>query len=45
MPRWIPILGTRLPEIVPDDTDVLFNPAGDHPFGLTTTAICSAGQA
>ncbi|MGW4094542.1 hypothetical protein [Nocardia sp. NPDC004750] len=45
MPCWIPILGSRLAEIVPDDTDVLFNPASDHPFRLTTTAIRFAGQA
>ncbi|MFI9413973.1 type VII secretion system-associated protein [Nocardia gamkensis] len=45
VPRWIPVTGSRLPEIVPADTDVLFNPAGGHPFRLATAAIRSAGQA
>lgn len=44
VPRWLPVLGARLPETVPDGTDVWFNPGSDHPFRLATTAIRAAGQ-
>ncbi|MGW4720454.1 type VII secretion system-associated protein [Nocardia sp. NPDC004260] len=43
--RWIPVLGSRLSEIIPDGTDMLFNPGSGHPFRLATTAIRAAGHA
>lgn len=44
VPRWLSVLGSRLPEIVPDGTDVWFNPSSDHQFRLATTAIRPTGQ-
>ncbi|MBF6228748.1 type VII secretion system-associated protein [Nocardia abscessus] len=45
VPRWIPVLGSLLPEVVPSHTDVLFNPSSDHSFRLANNAIRPAGQA
>ncbi|WP_159851083.1 type VII secretion system-associated protein [Nocardia sp. CY41] len=39
VPCWVSVLGSRLPEIIPDGTDVWVNPGSDHPFRLAATAI------
>ncbi|HEY4022036.1 MAG TPA: type VII secretion system-associated protein [Pseudonocardiaceae bacterium] len=38
-PRWRPVTGDRLPEVVPDDVDVLLNPDGPAAFRLRTDAL------
>ncbi|MGW5751314.1 type VII secretion system-associated protein [Nocardia rhamnosiphila] len=43
--RWLPVLGSRLSEIVPAGTDVWFNPSSDHRFRLDTDVIRAADQA
>jgi hypothetical protein len=44
VPRWLSVLGARLPQIVPDGTDIWFNPGSDHQFRLATNAIRAAGH-
>jgi hypothetical protein len=37
--NWWPIVGARLPEVVPEEVDILLNPDGLAPFRLSTTAL------
>ncbi|WP_033257307.1 type VII secretion system-associated protein [Kitasatospora phosalacinea] len=37
--RWIRVVGDRLPEAVPVDTDIMLNPGDDAQFRLLTQAI------
>lgn len=43
MDRWWPVVGGRLPEVVPDGVDILLNPDGPAPFRLSTDALRDAG--
>ncbi len=40
--RWWPVVGARLPELVPDGVDILLNPDGLAPFRLSTDALRDA---
>jgi hypothetical protein len=40
--RWWPVVGTKLPEIVPAGVDVLLNPGGPASFRLATEALRGA---
>ncbi|MGK8503166.1 type VII secretion system-associated protein [Nocardia asiatica] len=35
-PRWWPIAGDRLPDVIPEGVDILLNPASSAPFRLRT---------
>lgn len=37
--HWYPVLGSDLPEIVPDGAGILFNPNGDAPLCLVADAL------
>lgn len=37
--QWRRIHGVRLPEVVPEDVDILLNPDGSAPFRLSTDAL------
>lgn len=37
--RWWPVVGARLPEVVPDGVDILLNPDGPAPFRLSADAL------
>jgi hypothetical protein len=37
--RWWKVAGTRLPEVVPEDVDILLNPDGPAPFRLSADAL------
>lgn len=37
--RWWPVVGSRLPEVVPEDVDILLNADGPAPFRLGTDAL------
>ncbi|MFQ6229429.1 type VII secretion system-associated protein [Nocardia sp. NPDC002869] len=37
--HWVPVLGSRLYGALPECTDILFNPGGDHSFRLTAAAV------
>jgi hypothetical protein len=39
VPRWWPVIGRKLPEIMPPEADILVNPNGDRQFRLTTSAL------
>lgn len=39
VPRWLPVVGRNLPEIVPPEADILVNPDGDRQFRLTHKAL------
>lgn len=39
VPHWMPVLGSRLPQVVPQGVDVALNPNGAAPFRLLITAI------
>ncbi|MEU7769139.1 type VII secretion system-associated protein [Nocardia sp. NPDC049190] len=40
--RWIPVLGGKLPDIIPPDADIFLNPAGGAAFRLRTETLRSA---
>jgi hypothetical protein len=37
--RWWPVVGSRLPEVVPEGVDILLNPDGPAAFRLSTDAL------
>ncbi|MFC9434751.1 type VII secretion system-associated protein [Nocardia sp. NPDC057030] len=39
VPRWWPVVGKMLPEIVPLEADILVNPDGDRQFRLANSAL------
>lgn len=38
-PRWWPIAGDRLPDVIPEGVDILLNPASSAPFRLRTDRL------
>ncbi len=44
VPHWWPIVGKRLPEIVPPGADILVNPGCDRQFRLTSSALRPAEE-
>jgi hypothetical protein len=39
--NWWPIVGARLPEVVPDEVDILLNPDGPAPFRISPAALAN----
>ncbi|WP_246350517.1 type VII secretion system-associated protein [Nocardia barduliensis] len=42
--RWWPVLGSKLPAVIPSGTDILLNPGGPAPFRLASEVLRNADR-